>query len=160
MLLDTPDTGAVFTVVDIATSAKVGSMSYLAHVPSSQRIEIGAVWVTPAFQGTHVMREAVYLMLNYAFVSLGYRRVEWKCHSLNVRSRRAAARFGFQFEGLFRQHMILKGETSRDSAWFAMTAGDWNGTEPGSSRPAVRASFLALLDETTRAFHTGSGFSE
>ncbi len=142
----------MFTIVDIPTGAIVGLIFFIAHVPASQRIELG-VWITPAFQGTHVMKEAVYLMLKYAFDSLGYRRVEWKCHSLNVRSRRAAIRLGFQFEGLFRQHMVLKGETSRDTCVFAMTAGDWNGTEPGSCRPAVRVSLFALLDEATQAFH-------
>jgi hypothetical protein len=75
-------------------------------------------------------------MARYAFDTLGYRRYEWKCNALNAPSRRAAARLGFTFEGIFRQHMIVKGR-SRDTAWFAMIDRDW---------PAIRAAFEAWLD--------------
>ena len=71
-------------------------------------------------------------MMDWAF-GAGYRRYEWKCNALNMPSRRAAQRFGFGFEGIFRQHMVVKG-SNRDTAWFAMTDGDW---------PALRAAYLA-----------------
>jgi hypothetical protein len=76
------------------------------------------------------------LMIRHVFDDLGYRRLEWKCNSLNEPSRRAALRFGFTFEGIFRQHMVVK-DRNRDSAWFAMTDGDW---------PGVRAAFESWLD--------------
>ena len=75
-------------------------------------------------------------MARHAFDTLGYRRYEWKCNALNAPSRRAAVRLGFQFEGIFRQHMIVKGR-SRDTAWFAMIDRDW---------PAIRAAYDAWLD--------------
>jgi hypothetical protein len=78
----------------------------------------------------------MYLMARHAFDTLGYRRYEWKCNALNAPSRRAARRLGFTFEGIFRQHMIVKGR-SRDTAWFAMIDRDW---------PAIRAAFEGWLD--------------
>ena len=68
--------------------------------------------------------EAQYLFARYVFDELGYRRYEWKCNALNAPSRRAAERFGFTFEGIFRQHMIVKGR-NRDTAWFAMLDSEW-----------------------------------
>jgi RimJ/RimL family protein N-acetyltransferase len=87
-------------------------------------LELGHIWYVPGAQGTGVNTEAVHLMLCEAFDVLDYRRVEWKCDSLNQRSRRAALRLGFRFEGMFCQHMIVKGK-NRDTAWFAMLDSDW-----------------------------------
>jgi RimJ/RimL family protein N-acetyltransferase len=143
------DTGAVFTLFDNVSETAIGSLSYLAHEPVHFRIEIGAVWCTPAFQGSPAMREAVYLMLRHAFEDLKSRRVEWKCHLHNVRSRKAAVKFGFKFEGVFRQHTIFKG-TNRHTAWFAMTDGDWKGSE---GRAGVKATFLSLLDESAQSYY-------
>jgi len=77
----------------------------------------------PALQQTRMATEALYLFADYVF-DLGYRRLEWKCNDLNASSKRAAIRFGFQPEGLFHQHMVVKG-ANRDTAWFAMTDQDW-----------------------------------
>src|SRR5262249_59461966 len=77
-----------------------------------------------AVQRTAGATEAQYLFAKYVFDELGYRRYEWKCNALNAPSRSAAKRFGFSFEGLFRQHMIVKGR-NRDTAWFAMLDGEW-----------------------------------
>ncbi|MSQ10388.1 MAG: N-acetyltransferase [Dehalococcoidia bacterium] len=112
-----------YTVVDTATGRPVGMTSYCNVAPEMRRLEIGNVWFGPAAQHSAANTEAAYLLLREAF-ALGYRRVEWKCNALNAASRSAALRLGFQFEGVFRQHMVIKGRT-RDTAWFAMTDGDW-----------------------------------
>ena len=79
---------------------------------------------TPQLQRTHGATEAMYLLARYVFDDLGYRRYEWKCNSLNAASRSAALRLGFTFEGIFRQHMIIKGK-SRDTAWYSMIDSEW-----------------------------------
>ncbi|MEM1147563.1 MAG: GNAT family protein [Pseudomonadota bacterium] len=97
--------------------------------------EIGCVAFGPALRRTPAATEAMYLMAQHVFDELGYRRYEWKCHNENAASRRAAERFGFQFEGVFRNDMVVKGK-SRDTAWFAMTDTDW---------PSVKQGFEAWL---------------
>jgi len=87
-------------------------------------VEVGNVLFSPSLQRTLAATEAIFLMARYVFEDLGYRRYEWKCNDLNLPSRRAADRFGFQYEGVFRQHMVIKGQ-NRDTAWFAMLDGDW-----------------------------------
>jgi RimJ/RimL family protein N-acetyltransferase len=113
----------------------LGMASFLRIDPDNGVIEIGHIWFAPELQRTHKSTEAIYLMTATAFNELGYRRLEWKCDSLNVPSRKAADRFGFTFEGIFRQHMIVKGR-NRDTAWFSMTDGEW---------PLRRAAFEAWL---------------
>jgi RimJ/RimL family protein N-acetyltransferase len=92
--------------------------------PQARVIEVGNIVYAPALQRTALATEAQYLLARYAFETLDYRRYEWKCDALNVASRRAALRLGFTFEGIFRQHMIVKGR-SRDTAWFAMLDSEW-----------------------------------
>jgi RimJ/RimL family protein N-acetyltransferase len=87
-------------------------------------IEIGHIWMAPGLQRTREASEAIFLMMRHAFDDLGMRRLEWKCDALNAPSRRAADRFGFIFEGVFRQHMIVKGR-NRDTAWYAIIDKDW-----------------------------------
>jgi RimJ/RimL family protein N-acetyltransferase len=93
-------------------------------VPQHRVIEVGHIVFTAALQRTTAATEAIYLLARYAFDELGYRRLEWKCNSENEPSRRAAVRFGFTYEGTFRQHMIIKGR-NRDTAWYSMLDGDW-----------------------------------
>ena len=100
-----------------------GVASYLRITPEHGVIEVGNILFTPALQGSPAATEAMALMMARAF-ALGYRRYEWKCNALNTPSRRAARRLGFSFEGVFRQHMVIKGR-NRDTAWFAITDGDW-----------------------------------
>ena len=102
----------------------VGVVSYLNAVTTDRRIEIGHIWYAPAAQRTRANTEVAYLLLRRAFEELGNRRVEWKCDALNARSRAAAERLGFTFEGIFRQHMIVKGR-NRDTAWFSMLDREW-----------------------------------
>ena len=109
--------------------------SYLRVVPADGVIEVGHIWFGPALQRTRQATEAIYLLTRQVFDDLGYRRFEWKCNALNEPSRRAAVRFGFTYEGTFRQHMVVKG-SNRDTAWYAMLDGEW---------PAVKAAFEAWL---------------
>jgi RimJ/RimL family protein N-acetyltransferase len=99
-------------------------------------IEVGGVMYSPELQRSRIATEAMYLFARYVFEDLGNRRFEWKCDSLNEPSRRAAKRLGFQFEGIFRQHMMIKGE-NRDTAWFSMLDTEW---------PARKAAFERWLD--------------
>lgn len=113
-----------FTVQHHESRRRVGMVSIINIAEEMRRLEIGNIWYTPEAQRTQANTEAVYLMLCEAFDRLNYRRVEWKCDSLNARSRAAALRLGFSFEGIFRQHMIRKGR-NRDTAWFAMLDSEW-----------------------------------
>ncbi len=113
-----------FSVLDKRMNRRVGMVSFLNIVPPMRRLELGHIWYSPSAQRTQVNTEAIYLMLCHSFDQLKYRRVEWKCDSLNQRSREAAQRLGFQFEGIFKQHMIVKGR-NRDTAWYAMMDSNW-----------------------------------
>lgn len=101
----------------------VGYAYYLNIAPATGSIEVGNINFAPALQQTVAASEAMYLMMREAF-ALGFRRYEWKCNALNMPSRRAAQRLGFSWEGIFRQHLIVKGR-NRDTAWLGMTDGDW-----------------------------------
>jgi RimJ/RimL family protein N-acetyltransferase len=115
--------GLCMCVFDRASGRQVGVANYMNNAPEHLKVELGSIWYSPIVQRTHANTEATYLMLKHAF-ELGYRRVEWKCDSLNERSRRAALRMGFQFEGIQDSHMIIKGR-NRDTAWFRMLDQDW-----------------------------------
>lgn len=126
---------AFLAVVDGRTGRAGGVVSYLRADPEHRVIEIGHIWFGAALQRTPQATEAVYLLARRAFEELEVRRLEWKCDAANARSRAAAERFGFVFEGVFRQHMLVKGR-NRDTAWYAMLDGEW---------PAVRAAFESWL---------------
>ena len=104
-----------------------GVASYLRITPAVGSIEVGHICLSPRLQATVAATEAMFLMMDWAFAS-GYRRYEWKCDALNLPSRRAAERFGFSYEGTFRQATIYKGR-NRDTAWFAMVDRDWPGLQ-------------------------------
>lgn len=111
------------TICDHATGTPLGVASFMANRPADLKIELGSIWYGPIAQGTGASREATLLMCAHAF-GLGYRRVEWKCDARNERSRRAALSYGFTFEGIQEQHMIVKGD-NRDTAWFRMLSSEW-----------------------------------
>lgn len=111
-------------VVDSQTGRATGVASYLRIVPSVGVIEVGHIHYSPQLQRTPAATEVMYLMMKRVFDELGYRRYEWKCDALNDRSRKAALRLGFQFEGIFRQATINKGR-NRDTAWYAIIDKDW-----------------------------------
>jgi RimJ/RimL family protein N-acetyltransferase len=102
----------------------LGLVSLLEIRPAARVIEVGFIVYSPAMQRTALATETQYLLARYVFETLGYRRYEWKCDALNAPSRRAALRFGFEFEGIFRQHMITKGR-NRDTAYFSMLDCEW-----------------------------------
>ena len=112
-----------YAVLD-GSGRAIGIATLMSIRPDMRVIEVGNILYSPALQRTPLGTEAQYLLARYAFETLGYRRYEWKCDSLNAPSRRAAARYGFRFEGVFRQHMIVKGR-NRDTAWFSITDGEW-----------------------------------
>jgi RimJ/RimL family protein N-acetyltransferase len=112
-----------YTVAD-HDDRPVGMAAMMNADPTMRRLELGHIWYTRDSHRTGINTEAAYLMLEEAFTTFRSRRVEWKCDSLNEASRRAAARLGFAFEGVFRNHMIVKGR-NRDTAWYAMTDDDW-----------------------------------
>ena len=124
-----------FAIVENATGLPVGQAAYLRIEPVHRVIEVGNIVFTPALQRSCGATEAMYLMARHVFDDLGYRRYEWKCNALNQPSRRAALRLGFSFEGIFRQHTIVKGR-NRDTAWFSMLDREW---------PQLRASFEQWL---------------
>jgi RimJ/RimL family protein N-acetyltransferase len=113
-----------FAVIDNSSGRAVGYQTLMRVDAANRVIEVGNVMYTPAMQRTAGATEAQYLFARYVFDELGYRRYEWKCNAFNAPSRSAAKRFGFTFEGIFRQHMIVKGR-NRDTAWFAMLDSEW-----------------------------------
>jgi RimJ/RimL family protein N-acetyltransferase len=126
----------IFAIVDNKTGQAVGHATYMRIEPAHRVVEVGNILYTTALQRTFGATEAMYLMARHAFEDLGYRRYEWKCNALNAPSRRAALRFGFTFEGIFRQHLIVKGR-NRDTAWFSMLDSEW---------PARKAAFERWMD--------------
>jgi RimJ/RimL family protein N-acetyltransferase len=124
-----------FAILDNASGLAVGYQTLMRVDATHRVIEVGNILYTPAMQRTIGATEAQYLFARYVFDDLGYRRYEWKCNDRNAPSKRAALRLGFAFEGVFRQHMIVKGR-NRDTAWFSMLDSEW---------PARRAAFETWL---------------
>lgn len=123
-----------FVIIDAETNLAQGMASLLNIHPKTGSIEVGHIHFSPALQRTRLATEAMYLMMNHVF-ELGYRRYEWKCNALNRPSRDAALRFGFSFEGIFRQHMVVKNR-NRDTAWYASIDQEW---------PALKAAYETWL---------------
>jgi RimJ/RimL family protein N-acetyltransferase len=119
-----------------------GVVSYLRMDPANGSTEIGHIWFGRALQRTAAATEAIYLLARTAFDEQGNRRLEWKCNAANAASMRAAERFGFTYEGTFRQHLIVKGR-NRDTAWFAMLDRDWPAIRGGFERWLAPANFDA-----------------
>ena len=130
------DDPLVHAIIDNASGEAVGAASYMRIEPAVGVIEIGSITYSPRLQRRPAATEAMYLMMRRVFDELGYRRYEWKCNALNAPSRAAALRYGFQYEGLFRQAMVVKGR-NRDTAWFSVIDGEW---------PALRSAFESWLD--------------
>ena len=122
-----------FTLAPLPAERPSGIASYLRITPGHGSIEIGHIWFGTAMQRTIAATESIFLLSRHAFDELGYRRLEWKCNALNTASRRAAERFGFTFEGVFRNHMVVKGR-NRDTAWYAIIAEDWPRIRSGFER--------------------------
>jgi len=124
-----------FAIVDQRSGRAVGYETLMRIDPAHRCIEVGSILYGRSLQRTPGATEAQFLLMRHAFDDLGYRRYEWKCNALNAPSRRAALRFGFTFEGVFRKHMIIRGR-SRDTAWYSIVDDEW---------PAIRAAFERWL---------------
>ena len=124
-----------WAVIDQTSGAAVGSLSLMRIDAINGVIEVGHVMFSPLLQGSAMSTEAQFLLMQYVFDELGYRRYEWKCDALNAPSRKAAQRLGFSFEGVFRQAVVYKGR-NRDTAWFSLLDSEW---------PACKAAFLRWL---------------
>ena len=122
-------------IIDLASGKAVGTAALMRIEPAHGVIEVGHITYSPRLQRTPAATEAMYLMMRRVFDELGYRRYEWKCDDKNLRSRAAAARYGFQFEGIFRQAIVYKGR-SRDTAWYSIVADEW---------PVIRGKFEQWL---------------
>lgn len=123
--------------IDLATGKAIGTLALMRIDAANGVIEVGHVTYSPRLKRTRVATEAMALLLNYVFDELGYRRFEWKCDSLNGPSRAAALRYGFTFEGIFRQAIVYRGR-NRDTAWYSIIDGEY---------PALRKAFAQWLDE-------------
>jgi RimJ/RimL family protein N-acetyltransferase len=132
---ETSEDPLYFTLANLPDERPLGLASYLRIKPEFGVIEIGHIWFGVPLQRTTAATEAIYLLAGRVFDDLGYRRLEWKCNALNAASRRAAERFGFTFEGVFRNHQVVKGR-NRDTAWYAVTDDEW---------PAIRSAFQSWL---------------
>ena len=131
-----------FAVIDNRSGQAVGTLSLMRIDPANGVIEVGHVAFSPLLKRTPIATEAQYLLMRYAFDTLGYRRFEWKCDSLNAPSRQAAARLGFHFEGVFRQAVVYCGRT-RDTAWFSIIDGEWSGLRDAFERWLAPGNFDA-----------------
>jgi steroid delta-isomerase-like uncharacterized protein len=131
-----------FSILEKRTNEAVGYACYMRMKPADRVIEVGSILFTPRLQRSAAGTEAMYLMAKHVFENLGYRRYEWKCNALNAPSRRAAVRLGFAFEGIFRQHMIIKGR-NRDTAWYSMLDSEWPARKEGFERWLEPANFDA-----------------
>jgi RimJ/RimL family protein N-acetyltransferase len=134
--LEKSDDPLHFAIVDIETAKAMGTAALMRIEPAHGVIEVGSITFSPRLRKTRAATESMYLMMRRAFDELGYRRYEWKCDSHHAPSRAAAARYGFTFEGIFRNAIVYKGR-SRDTAWHSITVEEW---------PRVRAAFEAWLD--------------
>lgn len=123
------------TVINLATGTAVGIASLMRIEPTPGVIEVGHIHYSPALQRTPIATEAMYLFMTRVFDELGYRRFEWKCDALNGPSNKAAKRYGFTFEGIFRQATVYK-KRNRDTAWYAILDSEW---------PAAKAAYEAWL---------------
>src|SRR5262245_27459419 len=117
--------GLCFAFRDKATDRLGGMATYLDIRPSMGAIEVGYIWFAPFLQRTRQATEALFVMFSYAFDELRYRRMQWRCNALNDKCRAAALRLGFTFEGIFYQHMVVKG-CNRDTAWYSMLDHEWS----------------------------------
>jgi len=133
---ETSDDPLYYAILDKSSGKAAGWAAFMRMEPLHRVIEVGSIMFNPRLQRTVGATEAMYIMAKYAFEKLNYRRYEWKCDALNLPSRRAALRLGFKFEGIFRQHMIVKGR-NRDTAWYSMLDSEW---------PARKWAFEQWLD--------------
>ena len=134
------DPNGIALTVDIWSESEwvpVGQLRIMEISDGDKRCELGTIWYTPAVQGQGISRRVTGILLQHLFEMHDFRRIEWKCHHMNVRSAAAAKSYGFTYEGTFRQHMVVKGQ-NRDTVWFSMLDSEW---------PDIRADrYKGILD--------------
>lgn len=128
----------LYTVISGATGKAVGTMAFMNMNYQNGDVELGSVNLSAQLKKTRQSTEAIYMMISRMLDDLGYRRVTWKCDNLNEQSKAAALRYGFTFEGIFRNHMVTKSRT-RTTAWFSIIQEEWE---------TVKAAFNAWLDDS------------
>ncbi|MCY0388179.1 GNAT family protein [Robbsia sp. Bb-Pol-6] len=149
-----------FALVDLADEQPAGTFALMRIDPPNGVIELGFVVYSPRLRRTRIATEALYLLMRHVFDDLGYRRLEWKCDALNAPSRAAALRYGFHFEGIFRQATVYKGRT-RDTAWFSVIDAEWPALRQAYERWLGAPNFTAdgvqieRLSDLTRAANAG-----
>jgi RimJ/RimL family protein N-acetyltransferase len=131
-----------FAVIDNQTQLPVGSLALMRIDPKNGVVEVGHVHFSPLMSRSPLSTEAQYLLMRYVFDELGYRRYEWKCNSLNEPSRRAALRLGFQYEGRFRQALVVKGH-NRDTDWFSILDKEWQALDDAFQNWLATDNFMA-----------------
>ncbi len=144
-----------YAVIERVSGRAVGTLALMRIEPAHGVVEVGHVIFSPRLQRTPAATESHYLLMQYAFEQLGYRRYEWKCDSLNAPSRKAALRLGFSYEGLFRQALVSKGR-SRDTTWFSITDREWPAVREGFERWLHKSNF----DEKGQQRHTLAALRE
>ena len=127
----------LYAILDAKTNIPIGISGFLRIFPNHGSIEVGHLHFSNTLKQTPLATEAIYLMMSLVFDALQYRRLEWKCHSMNEPSKNAALRFGFQYEGRFRQSFIFKNR-NRDTDWFSIIDSEW---------PVLKNKFLQWLDD-------------
>lgn len=125
-----------YAVIDLASGQAVGTFALMRIDAANGVIEVGSVTYSPRMQRTRLSTEVIALLMDYVFKELGYRRFEWKCDALNMPSRTAALRYGFSFEGIFRQAVVMR-ERNRDTAWYSIIDSEY---------PALRMAYDQWLD--------------
>lgn len=126
-----------YSLIPSDTRKAAGMAAFMRIRGLQGSVEIGGIWMAPSLQRTRASTEAIFLMMRHAMDDLAYRRLEWKCNALNAASRSAARRYGFTYEGTFRQDLVVKGR-NRDTAWFSILDSEW---------PAIRDAVEAWLSD-------------
>lgn len=145
-----------WAIVDRTTGRAGGRLFLMRIHPEHRSIEVGNVLFGPSIARTRIATEALFLLMRHTFEDLRYRRFEWKCDALNAPSRRAAERFGFRFEGIFRRDLIVKGR-SRDTAWYSIIDTEWPNLKAGYERWLAAENFQADGSQLTRLEEQLSG---
>lgn len=138
-----------FAIVDKETNEALGELALLRINVQDGSIEVGHIQYSTKLQRTRIATEVHFLLAQYIFETLGFRRYEWKCDALNKASFRSAQRLGFTFEGIFRQHKIYKNR-NRDTVWFSMLDAEWPEIKSEFQRWLIPNNFTSTGEQRTK----------
>lgn len=145
-----------YAVIDLASGQAVGTFALMRIDAPNGVIEMGYVMYSPRMKRSRLSTEVISLLLSYVFTALGYRRFEWKCDSLNMPSRAAAERYGFTFEGIFRQAIVTRGR-NRDTAWYAIIDSEYPALQRAFNRWLSPSNFDANGHQREKLSHVIAG---